>query len=79
MKNIYFDNVVLMFPFNLLAHNKPGVRDAENVYQMSYELNTDLLDWNLVTVDHVFFKIMTLFWDSIVNEFSNRRKNSEIA
>ena len=67
-KNYLFSNVVFIFPSNLLGDSKPCISYAETFYPMLNELNTCLLDWNLVSVDQVF-ETMTLFWRSVVNEF----------
>ena len=56
-----------MFISSLLGNDKLEISNAEK-NPIPNELNTDLLDYNLVTVDHVF-EIMTFFWNAIVNEF----------
>ena len=59
-----------MLLYNLLGDNKPDVSDADFFNPMLNELNTDLLDCNLITFYHVF-EIKTLFWNAIANEFKS--------
>ena len=47
-ENYLFANVVLLLPSNLLGDDKPEISDAENFFPMQNELNTDLVDCNLV-------------------------------